>query len=79
VGKGKKIERVLNHYGAPNLCGGRRMTAGDLKKSQQWQKCFFEYSTLASERLQFQAWGRQTCFLPKDPLNLVTPQGLSFV
>jgi len=79
VGKGNNIERVLNHYGAPNLCGGYRMTVGDLENSHQWHKCFFQYSTLASERLQFQAWGRQTCFLPEGPLNLVTPQGLSFV
>jgi len=30
-------------------------------------------SKFASERLKVRAWGRQTCFLPRAPCNLVTP------
>jgi len=30
-------------------------------------------STFASERHQVRTWGRQTCFLPQAPSNLVTP------
>ena len=52
--------------GAPNGCGG-----GD--KSQQCPKYFLQYRTYATERLQFRIWGRQTCFLPWAPSNLVTP------
>ena len=47
---------------APNDCGERL-------KVQQCQKYCFQYSTLAS----FRTWGRQTCFLPRAPSNLVTP------
>ena len=32
---------------------------------------FFQYSTFASKRPQFQI--PQTCFLPREPSNLVTP------
>jgi len=52
--------------GAPNDCGGA-------KKSQQCHKHFLQYSTFASERPQVRTWGRQTCFLPRAPSNIVTP------
>jgi len=32
-----------------------------------------QYSTFASEKPQVRTWGRQTCFLPRVPSNLVTP------
>jgi len=43
------------------------------EKSQQCHKDFLQYSTFASERSQFRTWGRQTCFLPRTPSNLVAP------
>jgi len=49
------------------------MTAGSAEKSQQRHKYFLQYSTFASERHEVQTWGRQTCFLPRAPSNLVTP------
>jgi len=49
------------------------MVAGDTEKSQQCHKYFLQYSTFASERPQVQTWGRQTCFLPRAPSNLVAP------
>jgi len=52
--------------GTPNHCGGRR-------KYQQYHKCFLQYSIIASERSHVRTWGRQTCFLPRAPSNLVTP------
>jgi len=59
--------------GAPNRCGERQMTAEGAEKSQQYHKYFLHYSTFASERPPVQTWGRQTCFLPRAPFNLVTP------
>jgi len=59
--------------GAPNHCGGRRMTVRGADKSQQCRKYFFQYNTFTSERPQFRTWGRQTCFLARAPSNLVTP------
>ena len=44
------------------------------EKSQKCRKCFLQYSVFASERSQFRTWGRQTCFLPRAPSNLGTPQ-----
>jgi len=52
---------------------GRRITAGGAEKSQQCHKYCLQYSTVASERPQARTWGRQTCFLPRAPSNLVTP------
>jgi len=31
------------------------------------------YSKIASKTAQVRTWGRQTCFLPRAPSNLVTP------
>ena len=52
---------------------GGQITAGSAEKSQQCHKYFLPYSTFASERPQFQTWGRKTCFLSQAPSNLVTP------
>ena len=58
--------------GELNHCGERRMTSGVTEKSQQWHKHILQYSAFASERPQVRTWGRQTCFLPRAPSNLVT-------
>ena len=52
---------------------GSQITAGGAVKSQQCHKYFPQYSTFASERPQVRTWGRQTCFLPRAPANLITP------
>jgi len=49
------------------------MTAGGAGKSQQSHKYILQYSKFASERSQVRTWGRQNCFLPRAPFNLVTP------
>ena len=41
-------------------------------KTQQCHKYCLQYSIFASERSQVRTWGRQTCFLPRAPSNLVT-------
>ena len=41
-------------------------------KSQQCHKYFLQYTTFDSERPQVRTRGRQTCFLPWAPSNLVT-------
>jgi len=43
------------------------------RKSQQCQKYFFQYSTLACKRPQVWTQGHQACFLPRAPSNLVMP------
>jgi len=49
------------------------MTAGGVKKSQQCHMYILQYSKFAPEKSQVRTWGRQTCFLPRAPSNLVTP------
>jgi len=50
------------------------MTVWGAEKSQQCRKYFLRYTTFASERgAQVRTWGRQTCFLPRAPYDLVTP------
>jgi len=67
------------HYGGAKWQRGRQMTAGSpndcrsAEKSQQCHKRFLQYGKFASERVQIRTWGRQTCFLPRAPSNLVTP------
>ena len=60
-----------NSPGAESLLGA--------KKSQQCDKHFFQNTTFASERPQVRTWGRQTCFLPQAPSNLVTPLHITIV
>ena len=52
---------------------GRQIAVGGAIKSQQCHKHILQYSTFASERPQVRTWGRQTCFLPRAPSDLVTP------
>ena len=59
--------------GAANHCWGRQMSAGGSEKSQQFHKYFLQYSKFPSKRPQVRTWGRQTCYLPRAPPNLVTP------
>jgi len=68
--------------GAPNYCGSRL-------KVPTVSKYFLQHSKFAFERAQVQTWrrqtstmgatvrpqGRQTCFLPRAPCNLVTTLG----
>jgi len=58
--------------GASNHCGGRQMSAAGAEKSQQRNKCFLQYSKFPSEWPQVRTRGRQTCFLPRAPSNVVT-------
>jgi len=57
---------------APNQCGGAGWLRRAPKSRDNVTSTFFN-STFASERLQVRTWGRQTCFLPWAPSNLVTP------
>jgi len=52
---------------------GRRMTGGCCWKVPTMSKYFLQYSTFASKKPHVRTWGRQTCFLPRAPSNLVTP------
>jgi len=52
--------------GAPNDC---RVA----EKSQQCHKHFLQYTTFTSKISQVRTWGRQTCFFPRAPSNLVMP------
>jgi len=72
-GKGGQFPGRWFTMGAPNHCGGRRITAKSAEKSPKCYKYFLQYSKFASERAQVWTWGRQTCFLPRAPSNLVTP------
>ena len=49
------------------------MTATSTENAQQCHKYFPQYTAFASERPQVRTWGRQTCFLPRTPSNLVAP------
>jgi len=64
-GQGDAIPWAPNHYGGENYCGKRR-------KVPTMSQVLFQCSIFASERPQVRTWGRQTCFLPRAPSNLVT-------
>jgi len=66
--------REHNSPGAESLWG-RRMTEWGAKKSQPCHKYFLQYSAIASRRPRVQTWGRQTCFLPRAPSDLVASLG----
>jgi len=68
--RGAQIPWAPSHYGSPNHCRG-------VEKFQKCHKYFLQYSEFASERAQVRTWGRQTCFLPRAPSNLVTPLHIS--
>jgi len=65
VTKGKRghFTRELDH------CRG-------VAKYQQRHKYFLQYSAFPSERHQARTQGRQTCFLPRAPSNLLMPLGV---
>jgi len=63
IPRGSKGGTILR---APNHCGG-------VQKSHQCHKYFLQYSIFASGRPRVRTWGRQTCFLPRAPSNLVMP------
>jgi len=65
VGKGNKIERVLNHYGAPNLCGGRRMTAGIWKSVNNDTNAFFNTIHLLPKDFRFKHGGAKHASCPR--------------
>ena len=81
----RKIFRVLLNNTRDVTRGGRGQNSPGAesllvtKKSQQCHKHFFQNSTFASERLQVRTWGRQTCFLPQAPSNVVTPLHIAIV
>ena len=62
----KSLWRRCNTAGAPNDCVSSKMC-------QQYHTYILQYSTFVSGRPQVRKWGRQTCFLPRTPSNLVTP------
>jgi len=43
------------------------------QKAQQCHTYILQHTTFVSGRPQVKKWGRQTCFLPQAPSNLVTP------
>ena len=57
----------------------RRITIGaanhcrDAETPKKCHKNFLHNSKFPFERGQVRTWGRQTCFLPRAPSNLVTP------
>ena len=57
-------------------CPGVESLREDAEKSQQCHKCFLQYSRFTSERHQVRTRGHQTCFFPRAPSILVTPQGV---
>ena len=65
-GKGGTIPRPPCNYGAAN-------DYWVAEKSQQCHKHFLQYPTFTSKISKVWTWGRQTCFLPQAPSNLVTP------
>ena len=52
--------------GAPNGCGGRR-------KVPTMSQVLPSTPYICLQRPQARTWGRQTCFLPRAPSNLVMP------
>jgi len=56
---------------------GRRVTMRAPKNPNNVTSTVLQCSTFASERPQVRAWGRQTCFLPRAPSDLVTPLAVS--
>ena len=64
--RGEQFAGLQITMGAPNHCEGRH-------KVPTISQYFLQYITFASERSQVRTWGRQTCFFPGAPSNLVTP------
>ena len=64
-----RSNQVRNDRGQGEQFPGRRMTAGRRKVLTISQE--LQCSAFASESPQVRTWGRQTCFLPRAPSNLV--------
>jgi len=43
------------------------MTAGGVERYEQCHSYELQCSTYATDRPQVRTWGRQTCFLPREP------------
>ena len=70
----KNCSREISCRWSRGVTRGERGTHSPVaEKAPQYQNYFLQYSIFASERPQFRTWGRQTCFLPRTPPNLVTP------
>ena len=59
---------------SPNHCRGPKSHNNVIT-----YKHFFQNSTFAFERPRVRTWGRQTCFLPQAPSNLVSPLHITIV
>ena len=62
-----------NRYGGAQSLRGRPIPADGAEKPWHCHKYCLQYSTFNSEKPQVRTWGRQNCFLPWAPSNLVTP------
>jgi len=69
----RRNEGGQNSPGVESLWGCQITAGGWAPKSPNKVTSTFFNSTFASERPQVRTWGRQTCFLPRAPSNLVTP------
>jgi len=69
---GGTIPRAPNRYGDAESPWGALNDCEGAKMSRQCHRYFFQYSVFGSERSQVRTRGRQTCFLPRAPSNLVT-------
>ena len=65
-GEGGTIPRAPIHCGGP-------------KNNNNVVSTFFKTVHLLPKRLQVRTWGRQTCFFPQAPSNLVTPLHITIV
>jgi len=68
VGQGGAIPREPSHYG-----GAKSLRGAPKRPNKCPNKCLVQYRTFSSERPRFRTCGRQTCFLPRAPSNLVAP------
>jgi len=64
--RGAQFPRRSVTMGAPNDC---RVA----ETSQQCHKHFLQYTIFTCKISQVRTWGRQTCFFPRTPSNLVMP------
>jgi len=71
--QGRKVGAVGAQLPGRQITLGKLKYCGDAKMSQQCYTYILQYSTFASGRPQVWKWGRQTCFSPRAPSNLVTP------
>jgi len=64
--------------GAPNYCDGRGMTAGR-RKVPTMSQVLSSIKYFCFRKTSGSNMGRQTCFLPRAPSNLVTPLHTSII